>query len=75
MLHMLKIAKCSRLLSEHRVIKHVRGLAVNNVRTGNTNVLCTRKDEFELRHIGPREEEQLDMLRTIGFKVLQYLKT
>ncbi|XP_031830270.2 glycine dehydrogenase (decarboxylating), mitochondrial [Nomia melanderi] len=73
MLHMLEIAKCSRLLSEHRVIQHLRGLALNNARTGNINVLCSREDEFALRHIGPREEEQLDMLRTIGFKSLEEL--
>lgn len=70
MLHMLEIAKCSRLLSEHRVIQHIRGLALNNARTGKINILCPREDEFERRHIGPREEEQLDMLRTVGFKVL-----
>ncbi|XP_053989014.1 glycine dehydrogenase (decarboxylating), mitochondrial [Hylaeus volcanicus] len=67
MLHILEIAKCSRLLNKHSVI---RGLTSSNVRMESIEKLLLRKDEFQIRHIGPREQEQLEMLKTVGYKSL-----
>ncbi|XP_015433487.1 PREDICTED: glycine dehydrogenase (decarboxylating), mitochondrial [Dufourea novaeangliae] len=73
MLHFLEIAKCSRLLGKHRAIRYARVLALSSLRTESTDKLCAKKDEFQHRHIGPREEEQIDMLQSIGFKSLEEL--
>ncbi|EFN88530.1 Glycine dehydrogenase [decarboxylating], mitochondrial [Harpegnathos saltator] len=35
--------------------------------------MLPQKEEFQVRHIGPREHEQLKMLRTIGYKSLNEL--
>lgn len=72
MLHILKIANCSKLLTKYSVIQHARGITLSNVRTRSIEKLLPRKDEFQVRHIGPQEQEQLEMLKTIGYKVLFY---
>ncbi|XP_033337862.2 glycine dehydrogenase (decarboxylating), mitochondrial [Megalopta genalis] len=73
MLRILEIAKCSTLLGKRKMIQQTRGLVLNHVRSENIDELLPRKDEFQHRHIGPRKEEQLRMLETIGFKSLEEL--
>lgn len=67
MQHTLKVAHCTKLLNKHNIVaQHVRGLS--NLRM-NIDKLLSQKEEFQARHIGPREHEQMEMLRLIGFKV------
>ncbi|XP_076303352.1 glycine dehydrogenase (decarboxylating), mitochondrial [Lasioglossum baleicum] len=73
MLRILEVAKRSYLLRKCKLTQHTRGLVSSNVKAENIEKLLPQKDEFELRHIGPREKEQLDMLKTIGFKSLEEL--
>lgn len=69
MLRILDIAKCSRSLSKNSVIQQARGLTLSNASRERIEKLLPQKDEFQIRHIGPREYEQLEMLKTVGFEV------
>lgn len=69
MLHILQLAKPSKVLGKNSVLRYARGLALSNVRKEKVEKLFSKNDEFQIRHIGPREYEQLEMLKTIGFKV------
>ncbi|XP_012246260.1 glycine dehydrogenase (decarboxylating), mitochondrial isoform X1 [Bombus impatiens] len=74
MSYLFKLAKCTRLLNKrnaHRL--HAHGLTLNNLQKENVGELLLQKDEFQIRHIGPRQYEQLEMLETIGFKSLEEL--
>lgn len=69
----LKMAKCSRLLNKHNIVtRHVRGLQLSSSRKQNMSKLLPQKEEFQTRHIGPREREQIEMLKLIGFKVIYF---
>lgn len=62
----LKIYRYLNLLKIQRFKKHsVRKLSSN----GNFQKLFPDKNEFQSRHIGPRDFDQLEMLKTIGFNV------
>lgn len=69
MIRILNVTKCPRSLSKYSAIKQARGLTLSNVSRENIANLLPQKDEFQVRHIGPRECEQLEMLKTIGFEV------
>jgi len=70
-MHTLNMARCSKLLNKHNIIvRYVRGLQLNNLQKQNLEKLLPRQEEFQTRHIGPREYEQIEMLQTIGFKVI-----
>ncbi|XP_076631388.1 glycine dehydrogenase (decarboxylating), mitochondrial [Colletes latitarsis] len=73
MLHILEMMKSSKLLIKHGVIQYARRLTISNTRTGSIEKLFPQKDEFQVRHIGPREEDQLEMLKTIGYNSLEEL--
>lgn len=74
MQYTLKMARCSRLLNKHNIVsQHVRGLRLNNSQRQSLQRLLPQKEEFQTRHIGPREWEQTEMLRTVGFKVFMKL--
>lgn len=69
MQHTLKVARYTRLFNKHNIVaQHARGLRLSNLRK-NVDKLLPQKEEFQARHIGPREHEQIEMLRLIGFKV------
>ncbi|XP_029668519.1 glycine dehydrogenase (decarboxylating), mitochondrial [Formica exsecta] len=73
MQHTLKVTRYSRLLNKHNIIaQHARGLRLSNLQN-NLDKLLPSKEEFQARHIGPREHEQIEMLRLIGFKSLDEL--
>lgn len=70
MQHTLKVARYSTLLNKHNVMaQHAPGLQLSNLHK-NLDKLLPQKEEFQARHIGPREHEQMEMLRLIGFKVI-----
>lgn len=74
MRYVLEMARCSRLLNKQScIMQHVQRLATSNGRMKNIERLLPQKDEFQVRHIGPREHDQIDMLKTIGFKSLEEL--
>ncbi|XP_076684686.1 glycine dehydrogenase (decarboxylating), mitochondrial [Andrena cerasifolii] len=73
MLRILDIAKSSRLLSKNSVIQQARGLTSRERERERIEKLLPQKDEFQIRHIGPREYEQLEMLKTVGFESLEEL--
>ncbi|XP_033355277.1 glycine dehydrogenase (decarboxylating), mitochondrial isoform X1 [Bombus vosnesenskii] len=73
MSHLFKLAKCTRLLNKRNAHRHAHGLTLNNLQKENVGELLLQKDEFQIRHIGPRQYEQLEMLETIGFKSLEEL--
>ncbi|XP_076236398.1 glycine dehydrogenase (decarboxylating), mitochondrial [Calliopsis andreniformis] len=73
MLHILDATKCLRLLGKYSVIKQARGIRISNVFRESVEKLLPQKDEFQVRHIGPREHDQLEMLKTIGFQSLEEL--
>lgn len=71
MQYTLKMAKCSRLLNKHNIVtQHMRGSQLISSHKQNMNKLLPQKEEFQTRHIGPREHEQIEMLKLIGFKVI-----
>ncbi|XP_051163333.1 glycine dehydrogenase (decarboxylating), mitochondrial [Leptopilina boulardi] len=53
--------------------KHSRGLKLNHVRAARFEKLFPPREEFEMRHIGPRIQDQKEMLKTLGFKSLDEL--
>lgn len=53
--------------------KHSRGLKLNHVRAARFEKLFPPREEFEMRHIGPRIQDQKEMLKTLGFKVIENL--
>lgn len=64
----LRVTRCSKRLCKHNKIPlHVH--KYNSTATTNIERLLPQKDEFQNRHIGPREYELTQMLQTIGFKV------
>lgn len=68
---MLKIARCSRLLNQYdTVVQHMRGLQLSSLQRQNLERLLPQREEFQARHIGPREHEQIEMLKLIGYKVI-----
>lgn len=71
MQYTLKMAKCSRLFNKYNIVtQYMRGLQLSSLHRQNMSKLLSQKEEFQTRHIGPREHEQIEMLRLIGFKVL-----
>lgn len=76
MQYTLKMAECSRLLNKHNIVtRHIRSLQLSSSHRQNISKLFLQKEEFQARHIGPREHEQIEMLRLIGFKVIYFLKS
>jgi len=70
MQYILKITKCSKFLNKYNIVaQHKRSLQLSSQRQ-NMKKLLPQKEEFQARHIGPREHEQIEMLRLIGFKVI-----
>lgn len=66
----VKLSTCSQLLCVQKsAAKYGRTLALCSARMSNLEKLFPKREEFQTRHIGPREHEQLEMLQTIGFKV------
>lgn len=64
----LRVTRCSKRLCKHNKIPlHIH--KYNSTATTNIEKLLPQKDEFQNRHIGPREYELTQMLQTIGFKV------
>lgn len=71
MLHIFKLTKYTRLLNTHTRFCHAYGLLLTNLQKEKVGELFPEsEDEFPIRHIGPRQHEQLEMLETIGFKVV-----
>lgn len=69
MQHILKIGRYLELLSKRNIVtQRAHGLRLSNLRK-NLDKLLPQKKEFQARHIGPRQHEQMEMLRLIGFKV------
>lgn len=64
----LRVTQCSKQLCKHSKISlHIH--KYNSTTATNIERLLPQKDEFQNRHIGPREYELTKMLQTIGFKV------
>lgn len=70
MLYISGLTKYTRLLNRRNIFQHARKLTLSNVRKEKFDKLFLQKDKFQIRHIGPRQYEQLEMLETIGFKVV-----
>lgn len=53
----------------------MRGLALKDAKraSGNLEKFFPEREEFQSRHIGPREHDQVDMLKTLGFQVNECL--
>lgn len=67
----LRLARCSRLLLEREgVKKHSRGLRLAVARFDKFQEVFPLREEFQARHIGPREHEQTEMLKLLGIKVI-----
>ncbi|XP_035740345.1 glycine dehydrogenase (decarboxylating), mitochondrial-like [Vespa mandarinia] len=60
-----------RLCKDNKISLHIN--KYNSTKTINIERLLPQKDEFQNRHIGPREYELTQMLQTIGFKNLEEL--
>lgn len=69
MQHTLKMGRYLKLLNKRNIVTQcAHELRLSNLRK-NLDKLLPQKEEFQIRHIGPREHEQMEMLRLIGFKV------
>lgn len=67
-------ARFLRLLNKYsNFTRQARGIKLSSVRITNLEKLFSQKDEFEMRHIGPRVQDQSKMLEYIGFKSLEEL--
>lgn len=65
------MAKCCKLLNKHNIAtRYARGLQSSTSQKKKLEGLLPQKEEFQDRHIGPREHEQIKMLRTIGYQVI-----
>lgn len=69
MLYIFKLRKCT-ILNKYNIFRYTHGLTLNNIRKEKVNEIFPQKHEFQIRHIGPRQYEQLEMLKTIGYKVI-----
>ncbi|XP_012257919.2 glycine dehydrogenase (decarboxylating), mitochondrial [Athalia rosae] len=70
----MRVSTCSQLLHAQKSAgKHARTLVISSARFSNLEKLFPKREEFQVRHIGPRKHEQLQMLETIGFKSLEEL--
>ncbi|XP_011308791.1 glycine dehydrogenase (decarboxylating), mitochondrial [Fopius arisanus] len=73
----LRLSRCTRLLSIQKNSKQLsKSLAtppVGHQRCMKYEELLPEKDEFQSRHIGPRDCDQLEMLKAIGFQSLEDL--
>lgn len=58
------------MLNKCNIFRYAHGLTLNNIRKEKVNEIFPQKHEFQIRHIGPRQYEQLEMLKTIGYKVI-----
>ncbi|KAH0550148.1 glycine dehydrogenase (decarboxylating), mitochondrial [Cotesia glomerata] len=68
----LKFSRCAKFLqTQDNLMRYVRGAAVGTQALKFDKLF--REREFQSRHIGPRDHEQLEMLKTIGFKSLEEL--
>ncbi|KAK0167223.1 hypothetical protein PV327_004652 [Microctonus hyperodae] len=70
----LRLSRCTRLIQIHRGIKHDvrRQIIIDQGQSTKFDKLFPERD-FQSRHIGPRDHEQLEMLKTIGFTSLDEL--
>lgn len=68
----LTIVSKQKLYQQHAVLC-CEGKYLRHCSSGNTsrvvNSLLPTHDEFSIRHIGPRESDQTEMLRTLGLQV------
>ncbi|XP_058800706.1 glycine dehydrogenase (decarboxylating), mitochondrial isoform X1 [Phymastichus coffea] len=70
----LRLAGCSRLLLEREgAKKHARGLRLAVANCDKFRELFPLREEFQARHIGPRDHEQAEMLKFLGIKSLDEL--
>ncbi|XP_063991842.1 glycine dehydrogenase (decarboxylating), mitochondrial [Diachasmimorpha longicaudata] len=65
----LKLSRCTRLVSK----KFSRSLMVGHPTCMKYEELSPGREEFQSRHIGPRDCDQKEMLKTIGFESLEDL--
>ena len=73
MQYTLKMTKCSKFLNKYNIVtQHKRSLQLSSSQRQNMSKLLPQKEESQARHIGPREHEQIEMLRLIGFKVIYF---
>lgn len=70
MLYVSKMARCCRLHKYSTITRCTRGLQSSTSQKKKLEGLLSQKEEFQDRHIGPREREQIKMLRTIGYQVI-----
>lgn len=68
-MYIFKLRKCM-MLNKYNIFRFTHGLTLNNIRKEKVNEIFPQKHEFQIRHIGPRQYEQLEMLKTIGYKVI-----
>lgn len=65
----VRLSRCTRLLHlQDHSKQYIRSLIHRNSHATNFDKLFAER-EFQSRHIGPRDHEQLEMLKTIGFTV------
>ncbi|XP_011501369.1 PREDICTED: glycine dehydrogenase (decarboxylating), mitochondrial [Ceratosolen solmsi marchali] len=70
----LTVSQCSRLFFiQHGVKKYARGFRMSAARCSKLQDIFLSREEFETRHIGPREHEQAEMLKVLGIKSLDEL--
>ncbi|XP_031782887.1 glycine dehydrogenase (decarboxylating), mitochondrial [Nasonia vitripennis] len=70
----LRLSRCSRLLLVREGPKrHARGVQLSVARCSKFEEAFPPREEFQTRHIGPREHEQAEMLKTLGIKCLEEL--
>lgn len=72
MLYALKMTRCYRLLNKHNIVtRYTRKLqSTSTSQKKKLEGLLPQTEKFQVRHIGPREHEQIKMLRTIGYQVI-----
>ncbi|XP_015115233.1 glycine dehydrogenase (decarboxylating), mitochondrial [Diachasma alloeum] len=70
----LRLSRCTRLVSMQKSSKKFsRSLVMSHQRCMKYEELLPEREEFQSRHIGPRDCDQKEMLRTIGFESLEDL--
>ena len=71
---MSRLVFCRKLFQNLQTQKKILNFLRSQVTSAaTTDKIFKKQDDFQARHIGPREHEQTQMLELLGFRVSIYL--
>ncbi|KAG8233461.1 hypothetical protein J437_LFUL013747 [Ladona fulva] len=69
---MYRVGSCTIALNGLRALRNItkRSCSIVSQKQNDIEKLFPKREEFQSRHIGPREQDQTEMLDSLGFKTL-----